>query len=375
MMKLLLAALLLAPGLAPAQTPSSPFVVKGRVGQLNAPARVYLLRGSEILDSATLKNGAFELKGHTEMPERGQLVLVRNGRQPNPQRLPGNSLKLFLEPGPVVVTGSDSLPLAKFTGGPLTRDYLRLDAALQPAFARIKANGVEYQRATEAQRKEPAFAERIHQEYKATEKAMYQQQAAFVKANPASWVSLDALQTMQFMQEPQYVNEGPLYEALSPELKASRPGRFYGEMIQGLKNVQIGAVAPAFIQPTPEGKKVALADYRGRYVLVDFWASWCKPCRAENPAMLKTYNAFKGRNFEVLSVSIDDNRDKWVKAIADDHLPWTQVADLHGPGGEVPKLYGIRSVPQNFLLDPQGKILAVNLHGAELEAALARFVK
>ena len=274
-----------------------------------------------------------------------------------------------------IICRARSLPLAKFTGGPLTRDYLRLDAALQPAIKRMKANGAEYQRATEEQRKAPAFVERMQQENKATEKAMYQQQAAFVKANPASWVSLDALQTMQFMQVPQYANEGPLYEALSPELKASRPGKFYGEMVQGLKNVQIGAVAPAFTQPTPEGKQVALASYRGRYVLVDFWASWCKPCRAENPALLKAYNTFKSRNFDVLSVSIDNNRDKWLKAIADDQLPWTQVSDLHGGDGEVPRLYGIHSIPQNFLLDPQGKILAVNLHGAELEAALARFIR
>ena len=375
MTKQLLTALALIPGLAFAQTPSSPFVVKGQIGHLNAPARVFLLGASQLLDSATLKNGAFELKGHTEMPERGQLVLMRNGRRPDLRQLPGNKLQLFLEPGPIVVTSSDSLPLAKFTGGPLTRDYLRLDAALQPAIKRMKANGAEYQRATEEQRKAPAFVERMQQENKATEKAMYQQQAAFVKANPASWVSLDALQTMQFMQVPQYANEGPLYEALSPELKASRPGKSYGEMVQGLKNVQIGAVAPAFTQPTPEGKQVALADYRGRYVLVDFWASWCKPCRAENPALLKAYNAFKSRNFDVLSVSIDNNRDKWLKAIADDQLPWTQVSDLHGGDGEVPRLYGIHSIPQNFLLDPQGKILAVNLHGAELEAALARFIR
>ena len=375
MHKQLLAALLFASGLAVAQTPSSPFVVKGQIGHLNAPARVFLLGGFQILDSATLKNGAFELKGHTEMPERAQLVLVRNGRRPNLQQLPGNKLQLFLEPGPIVVTSPDSLPLARFTGGPLTRDYLRLDAALQPAFARIKATGAEYQRATEAQRKEPAFAEHMQQEFKATNKGMHQQQAAFVKANPTSWVSLDALQTMQFMQEPQYAIEGRLYEALSPELKASRPGRFYGEMVQGLKNVQIGAVAPAFTQPTPDGKQVTLADYRGRYVLVDFWASWCKPCREENPAVLKAYQAFKGRNFDVLSVSIDNNRDKWAKAIAEDHLPWTQVSDLQGPGSEVAQRYGIHAIPQNFLLDPQGKILAVNLHGAELEAALARLIK
>ena len=376
MLKQLLAALLLTPGLAAAQT-ASPFVVKGRIGQLNAPAKVYLVRGFEMLDSATLRNGAFELKGSTETPIQARLVLQRNGRRPDLQRLTGNTIQLFLEPGPVVVTSSDSLPLAKLTGGPLTRDYLRLDAALQPALNRMKANAAEYQRATEEQRKAPAFTEHMQQEFKAVNKDVYQQQAAFVKANPASWLSLETLQQMRFMQEPQYAIEGPLYAALSPELKTSASGRFYGEMLQGLKNVALGAVAPAFTQPTPEGKKVALADYRGKYVLVDFWASWCKPCRAENPAMLKAYQAFRSRNFDILSVSFDNEngREKWLKAIADDHLPWTQVSDLHGFDSEAAKLYGVRSIPQNFLLDPQGRILAVNLKGAELEAALARLIK
>ncbi|MBF9236118.1 AhpC/TSA family protein [Hymenobacter sp. BT683] len=375
MTKYLLGILLVVSGFrATAQIPY-PFAVKGRIGHLNAPAKVYLVRGFQVLDSATLKNGVFALKGSTEVPSQAQLVLQRNGRRPDLQRLTGNRIQLFLEPGPVVVTSTDSLPLAKLAGGPLTRDYLRLDAALQPAFSRIKATGIEYQRATEEQRKAPAFAERMQQVFAATNKEIYQQQAAFVKANPASWVSLEALQQMGFMQEPRYATEGALYEALSPALKASRPGRSYGEMVQALKNVAVGALAPAFTQQTPEGKPVSLADYRGRYVLVDFWASWCKPCREENPTVLKAYNAFKSRNFEVLSVSIDNNRDKWLKAITDDQLPWMQVSDLQGVGGEAPRLYGVRSIPQNFLLDPQGKILAVNLHGAELEAALARFIK
>ena len=376
MMKPLLAPLLLISGLAAAQT-SSPFVVKGRIGQLNAPAKVYLVRGFQVLDSATLRNGAFEMKGSTETPTHARLVLQRNGRQPNLSQLRGNSVQLFLEPGPVVVTSSDSLPLAKLTGGPLTRDYLRLDAALQPTLTRMKAADTEYQRATEEQRKAPTFVERMRQQGETNTKEFYRQQAAFVKANPASWLSLETLQQMQNMQVPQYATEGPLYAALSPELRASASGRFYGEMMQGLKNVALGAVAPAFTQLTPEGTKVALADYRGKYVLVDFWASWCKPCREENPTVLKAYQMFRDRNFDILSVSLDDEkgREKWLKAIADDHLPWTQVSDLHGFRGEVVRLYGVRSIPQNFLLDPQGKILATNLHGAALEAALARFIK
>ncbi|MNX82726.1 Thiol-disulfide oxidoreductase ResA [compost metagenome] len=137
-------------------------------------------------------------------------------------------------------------------------------------------------------------------------------------------------------------------------------------------------MAPEFAQMNTENKAVKLSDYRGKYVLVDFWASWCGPCRAENPKVLKAYNAFKDKNFTVLGVSVDQERDreKWLKAIKDDGMPWMQLVD---PNHDDPKgagnLYAIKAIPSNFLIDPQGKIIAKNLRGDALEKKLAEVIK
>ena len=373
MKKHLLAALLALPGLAQAQTPFA-CTVKGQLGRtITTPAKIYLSSGFTVIDSAAVKNGTFELKGKGEIPVVGDLILRRNGRLGRLDGPMGDRTRIYIEPGTITVTSPDSLAHATAKGGPNTNDYVRLGIALEPVHARMQALGNEARKLTEAQRQAPEFQAR----QQALNKEIIQANYAFIKANPNSYASLDALLGMRMWDTPQYATVGPLFEAMSPALKATPQGRDYGTMVQGLKDIGIGQPAPAISQQTPEGKTVTLADYRGKYVLVDFWASWCKPCRAENPAMTKVYNEYKGRNFDILGVSLDfeKNRDKWVKAIADDQLPWTQVSELKGFDVAAAQRYAVRGIPQNFLIGPDGKIVAVNLHGEDLKTTLAKLIK
>ncbi len=140
------------------------------------------------------------------------------------------------------------------------------------------------------------------------------------------------------------------------------------------QGIGVGAVAPDFKLPTPDGKTVSLSSLRGKYVLIDFWASWCGPCRQENPNVVKMYNRFKGSDFEILGVSLDQDKGKWEKAIEKDGLTWLHVSDLKGWESAAASLYNITGIPATYLLDKEGKVIAKNLRGKKLEAKIAEVV-
>lgn len=140
-------------------------------------------------------------------------------------------------------------------------------------------------------------------------------------------------------------------------------------------SVGIGSTAPEIILSNPEGETISLSSLKGKYVLLDFWAGWCAPCRRENPNLVKAYNKYNDKGFEIYQVSLDKSRDEWLRAIKADNLTWTQVSDLKFWGSPIAKLYYIKSIPANFLIDPYGKIVAQNLRGQALEEKLHEIYK
>jgi len=141
------------------------------------------------------------------------------------------------------------------------------------------------------------------------------------------------------------------------------------------KTPQIGSIAPDFTLNDVNGKPVYLSKLKGKYVLVDFWASWCGPCRSESPYLVAAHNKFKNKNFTILGVSLDDNKNDWLEAIKEDKFDWLQVSDLKGMDSPVGDLYGFSAIPFNVLIDPQGKIIATELRGDNLEQKLGEILK
>ncbi|MDH6356452.1 TlpA disulfide reductase family protein [Parabacteroides sp. PF5-9] len=146
-------------------------------------------------------------------------------------------------------------------------------------------------------------------------------------------------------------------------------------IIKQLENVEIGKIAPEFSLPDTAGVAVSLSDFRGKYVLIDFWAAWCPPCRRENPNVVNTFQAYKDKGFTVLGISLDYNKQSWLKAISDDQLTWTHLSDLKYWDSEIPALYGVRGIPANILIDPNGVIQAKNITGEELPNTLKELIK
>ncbi|MBS3922005.1 MAG: AhpC/TSA family protein [Nitrosarchaeum sp.] len=306
------------------------------------------------IDSTVIKSGKFTLKG--KVKETDYYALLVEGQSAFfPFILSNDKLKFK--------GNADSLRQATISGSKEIIAAQKLRAIIKPFFASQSASVDSVYAAYDR----GDSAKGIEFEYLnvAITKRINDSIASFIKKHPASYISLAQLNELQKSYGTQRAKS--LYLFLSPTLKNHSVGRqLKYQLFEAEQLTALNKKAITFQQADTANKIVSLSNFKGKYVLIDFWASWCGPCRAENPHLKDVYAKYSTKGFEILGVSLDNNKAAWINAIKKDQLQWTNVSDLNGFKNTVAKSYAITELPTNFLLDPEGKIIAKNLKGDSL---------
>jgi peroxiredoxin len=332
---------------------------------------VYLLHRQSAdskTDSARIKDGQFVISGEASVPEFCNLGALQDG---NKEFYFG----FFLQNGKLTMTGrKDRLTDAEVsvTGSPAEDEFKSFSEGKKKidSIGNSLQQEYNYARTKKDQLQMDSLIPLLY--------AQFDKQKQFIKnfarQHPASYVSSFEVYT-NLANDPGPGELDSLYKGFDVAVQ----GSFFGKMIKDAMDLAdktaIGSAAPDFTLPDTHDKPVSLSSFKGKYTLVDFWASWCGPCRAENPNVVKAYRKYHSKGFAILGVSLDEQKDPWKNAIKKDKLVWTQVSDLKGWESSAAALYGVKAIPMNFLLDKEGKIVGKGLRGEELEKKLGEAMK
>lgn len=355
---------LLLPVFSAAQISSMDFKISVEVKGLTNLNRAYLKYGSKT-DTAKIINGSVLLEGDLVEPGIAQLAL-KTEKDTDPFGKKEDRLVLFLAPGYTNIVINDSIQNHSIESI-AHRQYMQLleeNRQHQKEIDKIWKDVKEYKLKGDlesAKKKSQEAIERFSEVY-----------VNFVKRNISSPVVIFALNEVAGWLEVDVAKAEPLFAMLPGEVRQWPSAVQLKERLETAKRTAVGKTAPDFSQPDTTGKRISLSSFKGKYVLVDFWASWCGPCRKENPNLIKAYSKYRDSNFTILGVSFDRHgqKDKWIEAIRKDGLLWTQISELNGFENNAAKLYAIKGLPSNLLIDPNGKIIAKNLYREDLNSFL-----
>lgn len=367
-----LAAILLFSGLQ-SFAQNGKYLLKGNLAHLTG--KVYLgheVNGNPVkVDSATLVNGEFVFKGAVKSPEFYSLT-HKNLKYP---------IQFILENSAITVTKTaDSLAMAEVKGSAAQEVYMgfytvpwkeitakagEIYGKIDKAEAAAKAAGVKVDSLTRAG---------FDQEFAALDVQNKNAVKEYISKHPSS-AGAAAIIYDRFIAYPNFPVATELFASLTKDAQQSVIGSSITKAIAIDAKTAKGKPAPAFSMADKDGKIVHLSDFKGKYVLIDFWASWCGPCRKENPNVVAAYKKYHDKGFEIIGISLDSNKEAWLKAVDKDGLTWTHLSDLKGWQCATATTYGVKAVPASFLIDPNGKVVGKDLRGEELNKTLADLFK
>lgn len=352
----------------------SGYTISGDVQGFADGTKVYLSKYTDNnlvkIDSTEIISNAFEFKGEATEIEYSFIQVDGSDKQP------GFNIPFILENGEIKISGDKNDPTKnKITGSKNNDDLAAFNekaTAINKEMQDFQAANMEkFQAATNAN--DTQTIESLMSQMDELQGKMVKEASQFVDNNKSSYVSL--LLLTQFGSQMGEDEFNTKFNNLTPEIKQTKIGKEIAEELKKVDALAIGKKAPDFKAPNPEGKEISLYENLGKVTIIDFWASWCGPCRQENPNVVRLYNQYKDKGLQIVGLSLDKDDAKWKKAIADDQLTWVQMSNLKFWEDPIAKMYNIRSIPATFILDAKGTIVAKNLRGAELDAKIAELLK
>ncbi len=337
------------------------YAIIGKVTGLDS-GWIYIIHGQTgKTDSAALDHGFFKFSGKADTAELCRVSLQDHAKS------------FFLENGKIsMLIKKDSLKDALISGTPVQEEFNYFqNVASRDITARMRAVDRAYDSA-EAN-KNSRLTDSLDKLYNALDLEQKQVVMDYVGSHGSSVVSAFLIFS-HFSYNSRSGQLDSLYQKLDTTVRTTYFGRELFNIIGKMRLTAIGKPAPLFSCADAGGKEISLSSFRGKYVLIDFWASWCGPCRQENPSVVKAYHQFHDKGFDILGVSLDDTKSDWIQAVKKDQLVWTQVSDLKGWQCAPADLYGVKAIPMNFLLDVNGIIVARGLRGEELISKMSELL-